>query len=80
MWKTLSVILTLKVVLINTFTEKRNNLLTCCFSMVADHLALGCHGNVKLEPNISLFLALLDPIRIILNLYIFLRCAFVESR
>ena len=80
MWKTLSNILTLKVVLINTFTEKRNNLLTCCFSMVADHLALGCHGNVNLEPNISLFLALIEPIGIILNEYVFLRCAFVESR
>ena len=80
MWKTLLVILTLKVVLINTFTEKRNNLLTCCFSMVADHLALGCNGNVNLEPNISLFLALIDPRGIILNLYVFLRCAFVESR
>ena len=80
MWKTLSVILTLKAVLINTFTEKRNNLLTCCFSMVADHLALGCHGNVNLEPNISLFSALIDPIGIILNVYVFLRCAFVESR
>ena len=62
----MSVILTLKVVLIKTFTEKSNNLLTCCFSMVADHLALGCHGNVNLEPNISLFLALIDPIGIFL--------------
>ena len=48
--------------------------------MVADHLALGCHGNVNLEPNISLFLAMIDPIEIILNLYVLLRCAFVESR
>ena len=75
----MSVILTLKVVLINTFTEKTNNLLTYCFSMVADHLALGCHGNVNLEPNFSLFLALIDPIGIFLNLYVLLRCAFVES-
>ena len=66
--------------LINTFTEKSNNLLTCCFSMVADHLALGCHGNINLEPIISLFLALIDPIGIFLNLYVLLRCAFVESR
>ena len=78
--KRLSVILTLKVVLINTFNEKSNNLSPCCFSMVADHLALGCHGNVNLEPNISLFLALIDLIEIFLNLYILLRCAFVESR
>ena len=76
----MSVILTLIVVLISTFTEKSNNLLPCCFSMVADHLALGCHGNVNLEPNISLFLALIDPIGIFLNLYVLLRCAFVESR
>ena len=76
----MSVILTLKVVLINTFTEKSNNLVTCCFSMVADHLALGCHGNVNLEPNISLFLALIDPKGIFLNLYVLLRCACVKSR
>ena len=63
----MSVILTLKVVLINAFTEKSNNLLTCCFSMVADHLPFGYHGNVHLEPNISLFLALIDPIGIFLN-------------
>ena len=48
--------------------------------MVADHLALGCHGNVNLEPYISLFLALIDLIGIFLNLYMLLRCAFVESR
>ena len=76
----MSVILTLKVVLINTFTEKRNNHLTCCFSMVADDLALGSHGNVNLEPNIFLFLALIEPIGIILDVYVFIRCAFVESR
>ena len=76
----MSVILTLKVVLINTFIEKSNNLLPCCFSMVADHLALSCHGNGNLEPNISLFLALIDPIGIFLNLYVLLRCTFVESR
>ena len=46
----------------------------------ADHLALGCHGKVNLEPNISLFLALIDLIGIFLNLYVLLRCAFVESR
>ena len=51
----MSVVLTLKVVIINTFTEMSYNLLTCCFSMAADHLALGCHGNVNLEPNISVF-------------------------
>ena len=45
--------------------------------MVADHLALGCHGNVKLDPNISLFLALLDLIEFFFNLYVLLRCAFV---
>ena len=71
----MSFILTLKVVLINTFTEK-----ITIFSMVADHLALGCHGNANLEPNISLFLVLIDPIGIFLNLYVLLRCAFVESR
>ena len=27
---------------------------------------MGCHGNVNLEPNISLFLALIDPIGIFL--------------
>ena len=73
-------VLTLKVVLINYFTEKSNTLLTCCFRLIADHLALGCHGNVTLEPNISLFLALIDPKGIFLNLYVLLRCAFVESR
>ena len=48
--------------------------------MVADYLPLGCHGNVNLEPNIFLFLALIDPIGIFLNLHVLLRCAFVESR
>ena len=76
----MSVILTLKVVLINTFNETSKNLSPCCFSMVADHLALDCHGNVNLEPNISLFLALIDLIGIFLNLYVLSRCAFVESR
>ena len=50
----MSIILTLKVALIYTYTEKRNSLLKCCFSMVADHLALDCHSNVNLEPNIFL--------------------------
>ena len=76
----MSVISTLKVVLINTSNEISNNLSPCCFSMVPDHLALGCHGNVNLEPNISLFLALIDLIGIVLNLYVLLRCAIVESR
>ena len=75
----MSVVLTLKVVLINTFNEKSNNHSPCCFGMVADHLALDCHGNVKLEPNISLFLALIDLIGIFLNSYVLLRCAFVKS-
>ena len=48
--------------------------------MVVDHLALGCHGNVKLEPNISLFLALVDPIWIIFTLYELSRCMFTETR
>ena len=76
----MSVTLTLKAVLINTFNGKSNNLSPCCFSMVADHLAFGCHGNVNLEPTISLFLALIDLIGIFLNLYLLLRCNFVESR
>ena len=63
----MSVILTLKVVLIHTFTTKSNK--NAVFSMVAENLALGCHGNVNLEPKISLFLALVDPIGIFLNLY-----------
>ena len=39
--------------------------------MVADHFALGCHGNVNLEPNISLFLALIDPIGIFFLIYMY---------
>ena len=62
------------------FTKKSNNLLKCCFKYVAGHLALSCHGNVNLEPNITLFLALVDPKDIILNLYELLRCTFDESR
>ena len=69
-------ILPLNVVLIYTFAEKR--LQTLC--MVVDHLALGCHGNVKLEPNISLFLALVYPIWIIFTLYELSRCMFTETR
>ena len=38
--------------------KKSNNLSPCCFSMVADHLALGYHGNVNLESNISLFFSI----------------------
>ena len=62
------------------FTEKSNKLLKCCFKYVAGHLELGCHGNVNLETDISLFVALVDPKGIILNLYELLRCTFDESR
>ena len=55
----------LKVVLINTFTEKVTIFQHAVFSIVADHLALGCHDNVHLEPNIPLFLALVDLVEII---------------
>ena len=72
--------LTLKIVLICTLLKKSNKLLKCCFKYVAGHLALSCHGNVNLEPNITLFLALVDPKDIILNLYELFRCTFDESR
>ena len=48
--------------------------------MVADHWASGCHGNVNLKPSISLFLALVDPIWIILTLYELLKCTFAKRR
>ena len=52
----MSVILTLKVVLIYTFTEKRYNLFT-----MQRPFGVGCHSNVNLETNISLFFSTGKP-------------------
>ena len=56
------VILTWKVVLINTSTERKEQASTMVLCMVADHLPLGNHDNVNLEPTDSLFSALVDPL------------------
>ena len=45
----MSVISLLKVVLINTFTEKITNLYKAVLCIVADYLALDCRGNVNLD-------------------------------
>ena len=61
--------------LIYTFTDKKVTIFyDVVFSMVP--FGIGCHGNVFLEPNISLLLALVDPIGIVLNSYVLRRsCA-----